>query len=128
MGGEWMEAKFLLLENPLDKKNPPLYTELADSFLRRFWGLMGRPGLPPGHGLLLSPCSSVHMCFMRFAIDVAYLDKEYRICKVVHCLRPWRGISWCPHAWAVLELPAGEAQRLGYRPGIKLQIVKSSGT
>ena len=83
----------------------------ADSFLTRFKGLMLQKKLPAATGLLLAPCNSVHMCFMRFSIDVVYLDKEYRIIKVVSRLRPWIGVSMCRKACAVLEMTAGEAER-----------------
>ena len=93
---------------------------IADSFLMRFAGLMFQQKLPPATGLLLAPCNSVHMCFMRFAIDVVYLDKEYKIIKVVKNLKPWIGLSMCGKAWAVLEMTAGEAERCGCDVGRKL--------
>ena len=93
---------------------------VANSFLTRFAGLMFRQNLPTETGLFLAPCNSVHMCFMRFAIDVVYLDKEYTIIKVVKHLRPWIGMSFCNHAWAVLEMVAGEAERCGCKEGEKL--------
>ncbi len=105
----------------------PLQVEVADSFLRRFLGLMGRKRLEPSRALLLFPCSSVHMCFMRFAIDVIYLKREknaekncgiWRTVKVVRALRPWIGLSACPGADAVLEMRSGEAERLGIQPGM----------
>jgi len=101
----------------------PLSVEEADTFLKRFLGLMGRRGLPCGQGLLLFPCSSVHMCFMRFSIDVLYLDGEGRILKIVPNLRPWIGLSLCPGARATLELAAGEAERIGLREGMRLRRV-----
>ena len=92
---------------------------IADTFLLRLAGLMFRRKLPEATGLLLAPCNSVHMCFMRFAIDVVYLDKEYNIVKVVNCLRPWIGLSMCANAWAALEMIAGEAERCGLEVGKK---------
>ena len=101
-------------------KRTSITIEMADTFLSRFCGLMGRKRLPEGQGLLLAPCSSVHMCFMRFAIDVVYLDKEFRIIKIVRKLRPWIGLSLCYGAWGVVELAAGEAERLGIEQGQSL--------
>lgn len=92
----------------------------ADSFLTRFAGFMFRKKLPPATGLLLAPCNSVHMCFMCFAIDVVYLDKEYNIIKIVKNLKPWIGLSMCSNAWAVLEMTSGEAERCGCEVGRKL--------
>jgi len=93
---------------------------VADSFLTRFAGLMFRKKLPPATGLFLAPCNSVHMCFMRFAIDVVYLDKEFNIIKVEKNLKPWIGLSMCSKAWATLEMTAGEAERCGCEVGRKL--------
>lgn len=104
------------------KGAPFLKINLADSFLLRLRGLMGRKRLPGNTGLLLVPCNSVHMCFMRFAIDVVYLDKDYKILKIVKNLRPWIGLSICTKAWATLELNAGEADRCGFEVGRALII------
>ena len=93
---------------------------IADTFLLRLAGLMFRKKLPTSTGLLLSPCNSVHMCFMRFAIDVIYLDKDYKILKIVKDLKPWIGLSMCRKAWATLEMTAGEADRCGLAVGKKL--------
>jgi len=100
---------------------PFLRAEAADTFGRRFLGLMGRSRLAPGRGLLLEPCSSVHMCFMRFAIDVIYLDGEDRVMKVAENLWPWLGLSLCPGARSALEVTAGEAARLGIEKGCRLE-------
>lgn len=104
----------------------PFFKEIevmvADTFLTRLAGLMLRQRLPVATGLLLAPCNSVHMCFMRFAIDVVYIDKEFKIIKVVKNLRPWLGLSMCSHAWATLEMTAGEAERCGCDVGKRLTL------
>lgn len=99
---------------------PFLKIMIADSFLLRLRGLMGRRRMPEKTGLLLTPCDSVHMCFMRFSIDVVYLNKEFTILKIVKSLKPWTGLSMCRGAWAALELNAGEAERFGWVVGGKL--------
>lgn len=93
--------------------------EFADNFLGRLRGLMFRRQLDTGRGLLLAPCNSVHMLFMRFAIDVVYLDEQLRIKKIVPNLPPWLGISFCFGAWGALELASGEATRLNLAVGQK---------
>ena len=102
---------------------PFLEVKIADSFFTRLAGLMFQKKLPQGTGLLLAPCNSVHMCFMSFAIDVIYLDNEYRILKVAKNLRPWVGLSMCSKAWATLEMTAGEADRCGLEAGNKLKAI-----
>jgi uncharacterized protein len=90
--------------------------ELADTFLARLRGLMGRRRLATGGGMLLRPAGSVHTCFMRFPIDVVVLDRELRVLSVVHQVRPWR-TAGSRRGRAVLELAAGEARRTGIRAG-----------
>lgn len=97
---------------------------IAETFLTRLAGLMLKKPLPPATGLLLAPCNSVHMCFMRFAIDVIYLDRDYNIIKVVKNLKPWIGISMCSYAYAALEMTAGEAERCGCEVGQKLMLIR----
>jgi uncharacterized membrane protein (UPF0127 family) len=92
---------------------------LADTALARMRGLLGRRELPSGEGILLKPASSVHMAFMRFAIDAVFLDRDLRVVKVASDLRPWRAAG-SRGAKAVLEIPAGEASRRGLTVGDRL--------
>ena len=101
---------------------PFLEILIANSFFTRLAGLMFRKKLPKATALLLTSCNSVHMCFMRFAIDVIYVDQEYKVIKVVENLKPWIGLSICSKAWATLEMTAGEAERCGLAVGKKLII------
>ncbi len=95
---------------------------VATSFATRFRGLMGVAQLPPGSGLLLPGTSSVHTHFMRFPIDVVFLDSAYRIVSVVERVRPWR-LTAAKRATSVLELAAGECERLQLREGDVLRAV-----
>jgi len=92
---------------------------LVDTALARMRGLLGRRELPSGEGILLRPASSVHMAFMRFAIDAVFLDRDLRVVKVASDLRPWRAAG-SRQAKAVLEIAAGEAERRGLTPGDRL--------
>jgi uncharacterized membrane protein (UPF0127 family) len=92
---------------------------VADSAWLRTKGLLGRPSLPEEEGILLRPASSIHMFFMRFAIDVVFLDRELRVLRVAADLGPWR-MAAKRGAKAVLELPAGRCARAGVREGDRL--------
>ena len=94
---------------------------VADSAWTRFRGLMGRRELAPGDGLLLRPSGSVHTCFMRFPIDIVFLDGELEVVSVSPNVKPWRARAK-RGARAVLELPAGEAQRVGISRGDRLTV------
>lgn len=98
----------------------PLHLERAATAWARLRGLLGRRTLTAAHGLWLHPCNSVHCCFMRFAIDVLYLDAEQHILHIRHDLRPWR-FSTCWGAASVVELATGECRRLNIKPGDRLQ-------
>ena len=67
-----------------------LRLRVARSFWARFRGLMLAPPLPAGDALLIQRCASVHCLFMRFAIDVVYVDDNGRVLQCVRNLRPWR--------------------------------------
>jgi uncharacterized membrane protein (UPF0127 family) len=95
--------------------------EIALGSWQRFRGLMLRRELPDGHGLYFPGVSSIHMCFMRFAIDAAYLDREGRVVKLVEHLKPWR-FSACFGAAGILEMPAGLAGRTGLTAGDVLRV------
>jgi uncharacterized protein len=100
--------------------------EVADTAPSRMRGLLGRDGIEPGHGLLIKPTNSVHMFFMRFAIDVVFLDRDLGVKKIVEALAPWR-MAGCRGAKAALELPAGEAARRGVTLGEQLVLDRSDG-
>jgi uncharacterized protein len=80
--------------------------EIADTSGIRRRGLLGRASLLPGEGLWIIPCESVHTLFMRFPIDLIYLDRQKRIRKLRSDVIPWR-LSACFSADSVLELAAG---------------------
>jgi uncharacterized membrane protein (UPF0127 family) len=80
--------------------------EIATSFAARSQGLLGRAGLKPDTGLLIDPCSSIHMWFMRFPIDVIFLDKKNRVVGLKANVKPW-GMAWSWRGVKTLELPVG---------------------
>ncbi|MCQ8876777.1 DUF192 domain-containing protein [Pseudoalteromonas shioyasakiensis] len=75
---------------------------IANTWWLRLRGLLGRT-LSENDGLLITPCNSVHMLGMRYAIDVIYLNKQNTIIKIVKNLRPWQ-FSACGKACKVIEL------------------------
>jgi len=90
---------------------------VATSMWSRFWGLMGRRSLAEGEALWLKPCTSVHMFFMRFPIDVVFLDRQDRVVRIVPGLKPWRMALGGRGAHSALELSAGAAQVAGVEVG-----------
>ncbi|MDQ3867504.1 MAG: DUF192 domain-containing protein [Actinomycetota bacterium] len=96
--------------------------EVADTPLRRLRGLLGRSSLPAGEGLLLRPTPAVHTSFMRFPLDLVFLDGDLVVVDVVDELQPWRAAARRA-ARAVLELAAGERVRRHVVPGDQLALV-----
>ena len=89
----------------------------------RFAGLMGRASLSPDEGLLFPRTGSIHMFFMRFAIDAVFCDRDLRVVKVVRDLRPWR-MAAARGAKTVIELPVGGAD--GIEAGDRLVLAQSA--
>jgi uncharacterized protein len=91
----------------------------AGNPLARMRGLLGRKELPRGEGMLLRPAASVHTAFMRFPIDVVFVDGAGRVLDIAHSVRPWRAVA-CRGAKAVVELAAGECSRRDLEAGDEL--------
>ncbi len=83
--------------------------ELAESVWSRFLGLMGRPALPPGAGLVLRPGGAIHTLFLGMPLDVLHLDGAGRVTHVLRAIRPWRLGPLFVGRGATVELPAGAA-------------------
>lgn len=97
------------------------HAELAHSGPKRSKGLLGRTGLGRGEGMWIVPCEAVHTFFMKFSIDLVYLDRTLRIKKLRDSVRPWR-ISACLTAHSVIELPAGTIRNTQTECGDTLEI------
>jgi len=93
---------------------------VAETASARSKGLLGLKCLPPGEGLWIIPCESIHTFWMQFSIDLVYLDRKKRIRKLVSDIPPWR-LSACLMAHSVIELPAGTIQRSLTLPGDALE-------
>jgi len=100
-----------------------VHAERAANMWMRGIGLMGRASLPEGYGLIIDPCKSIHMLLMRLPIDVCHVDRDDRVVRVLHSIRPWRvgPFVWMSHY--VVELPAGTARGTGTEVGDQLRMV-----
>lgn len=81
--------------------------ERADNPASRSKGLLGRDSMEEGEGLWIVPCPMIHTFFMRFSIDVVFLDRQSRVVRVIEALKPWRLSPWVFAAHSVLELAGG---------------------
>ena len=103
----------------IDGREAGLRVQVASTWIARAVGLLATPRLDDPAGLWIVPCSSVHTCWMRYAIDVVFVDDAGIVLRVVPKLKPWR-MAGCRRARATLELRAGLAQELGIAPGVAL--------
>lgn len=110
-----------------DAQGMLLQARVADGFWSRGRGLMGRRALPQGEGMWLTPCRSIHTCFMRFRIDAVFFDRDGRVTRVHPNLGPWRFASGGPGACAVLEVSAGWLDLSRLAPGAKTALRAPGG-
>ena len=97
--------------------------ELADTSELRRTGLLKRKSLESGEGLWIVPCEAVHTFFMKFAIDIVFLDRQRKVKKAVSAVVPWR-LSGCLVAHSTLELPSGMIVGSGTKAGDQLEFNK----
>lgn len=97
----------------------------ADSATRRR-GLLGRDAMPEGEALVIVPTNAIHTFFMRFAIDVAFVDREGLVLKVRHRMPPWRIFAaW--RGFAAVEVRAGALAEAGVGSGDRLTLEDAGG-
>lgn len=100
---------------------------MADTWWTRLRGMMGRPEPETGEGMLLSPCQSVHMYWMKYPLDVAFLAADGRIVEAYHGLQPSNRSRWHRDAQQALELRAGVLADTGTEVGHRLELVDAEG-
>jgi uncharacterized protein len=110
--------------------SPLLAVEVADSWPKRLRGLIGRPAPPIGEGLYFPGTNSIHMLFMKYAIDCVFVrptkdDRDvHEVIEVRRDLRPWTGVVWfVRRARGAIELGAGGAAQAGVNVGDRLRLV-----
>jgi uncharacterized membrane protein (UPF0127 family) len=83
----------------------------AANFVARGKGLMMASPLPDGGGLVIEPCNSIHMFFMRYPLDIVFLDKEGKVVFMYKGIKPWRVGRIVRGARLAIELPEGTIDR-----------------
>ncbi len=113
-------GRFVLVN---ERTGEPVVTTLeiaVDSATRRK-GLLGRDGLDETAGIVIAPTNAVHTFFMRFSIDIVFVSRPGRVLKVCESV-PARRIAIALRGFAVVELPAGRARRVGLVAGDLLTV------
>ncbi|TLN10390.1 DUF192 domain-containing protein [bacterium] len=95
---------------------------LAGTWWARLKGLLGKGSLKAGEGLVLMPCNAIHTCFMRFPIDVVFVNDYGRVLRMYDTMGPFRFSARVKGAARVVELPAGVLRLSGTQVGDMLEI------
>ena len=95
---------------------------VARSMVERTVGLLRTPSLELGEGLWIERSPSIHMFFMRYAIDAVFVAADGRVTKIVEDLKPWRVVWWARGARDCLELPVGAVAASSTRVGDQLRL------
>ena len=85
--------------------------KMNNTYFSRLIGLMFKKDLPAGSGIILKPCTQIHTCFMRFNIDVIFLDENLHVLHVIENMPPWRVSPLFLKSRYTIELPAGTLKR-----------------
>lgn len=111
----------LTVQNRTAERELGRHVLLANGFLSRLRGMIGRPEPTPGEGMLLSPSQGVHMWWMKYPLDVALLDRDRRVLAIYPELQPGKRTRVHRGARHALELPAGTLARTGTELGHVLE-------
>lgn len=95
---------------------------IADTLFKRMKGLLGKKEFGKGQAIVLEPCNSIHTFFMRFPIDVLFLDKENKILKAVPSLEPFKLTRVYFSAARTVELSCGTIKSFSIKEGDSLLI------
>ncbi len=98
---------------------------VAKTLMQRLKGLMFKENMPKNEALIFYSASCIHTCFMRFAIDLVYLDKDNKVMKIYNSINPWR-LAYCLGSKTTLELAGGTASQAALRLGDTLELRRVS--
>ncbi len=95
---------------------------VADNFFTRLKGLLGKDSLPHNQCMLITPCRSIHTFFMKFSIDVVFIDRNYKVVKIIEGMTPGGATPVIKEAWSVIEMPVDSVKEYRIEVGDQLAI------
>src|SRR5262245_25569150 len=98
---------------------------VADRPWTRMIGLLGRRRFEDGDGLVITPCDTIHTWFMRFPIDVLFVDENGIVVRAIEALAPFRLASGGPQARITIELPVGTLRRIAVPAGARVRMAQA---
>jgi uncharacterized protein len=115
-------ARYVRIENQTRGSLLTQRCKVAETLVQRIFGLHLLPRLSAGEGLLLPGSTTIDTTFMRYPIDLVFMNRSSRVTRTVSRLKPWRFAMWNPGARDCLELPAGALDGTGTGPGDQLAV------
>lgn len=98
--------------------------QTADNFLSRLKGLIGKESFLEEEGLIITPCNSIHMFFMKFSLDIIFVDKSNRVVHLIENIKPWKLSKIVWSAAFVIELPINSIKKTNTEVGDILEFLK----
>ena len=94
---------------------------VASTLMARLVGLLSTSSLGSGEGLWLEPCSSIHTFFMRYPIDVLFMDADGKVL-AQRTYAPWKISGWHGKSRGALEFAAGTLARTATQIGDQIEM------
>lgn len=116
-----MAEQFYEIINLSNQKVLAYRAKIAASIWQRMKGLLGRQELKKGEALIIPDSGSIHTFFMKFSIDLVFLDSQGKVLKIAQNVSPWRLVLAPLRSRNVIELPAGITAEQGLEEGQKVQ-------
>lgn len=112
----------------LNEKNQVIFNNayMTENFLDRLIGLMDKKELKEDEALCIKPCNSIHMFFMRFPIDVIFLDEANHVIKLIEGFKPWRTSGLVRKSRIVIEMPCCAIIKKGIKLNDKIIILTTN--
>ena len=107
--------------NPASREYLGHRIAVAETWWQRLRGLLGRPALRHGEGLLITPCRAIHMAGMKYPLDVVFLDRQSTVVALYPGIAPGGRTRWHASARSALELPLGTLDATGTQVGDTLR-------
>ncbi len=113
-----MKNKYLLFRG--DDLIVPSLSE-ARSFKDRLVGLMFRRTMNTTEAIYFPNCRQVHTMFVRFPIDLIFINKDFSVVRIIHKMKPYRISPIVFNAYGVIEVTPGFIKKVKIKIGEKLK-------
>lgn len=113
--------KKLVIKSKNNKEAAAVVIE-ATTFMQRLVGLLAQNDLDKNSAMYFPNCNNLHTWFMRFNIDIVFVDKEFKVKSLHENVGPFR-LKVDMKAYSAIEMSAGAAKAAGIEVGDQLNVV-----